>query len=50
MGEATLPGKREVLLVAPEEEEGEMRDDGRKRLGRNRRGQEIMTYLNPSQV
>jgi len=50
VGEATLLGKREVLLVAPEEEKGEMRDDGRKRLGRNRRGQEIMTYLNPSQV
>ena len=32
MGEATSPGKREVLLVAPEEEEGEMRDDGRASL------------------
>ena len=50
MGGATLPDKREVMLVAPEEEEGEMRDDGRKRLGRNRRSQEIVTYLNPSQV
>ena len=36
MGGATPPGKREVLLVAPEEE-GEIRDDGRKRLGREAR-------------
>lgn len=49
MGGATLLGQREVLLVAPEGE-GEMRDDGKKRLGRTRRGQEIVTYLNPSQV
>ena len=41
MGEATLPGKREVLLVAPEEEEEEGRGSNEKRKrdvreGRNR--------------